>query len=346
MEPEPTTLMSQLDLQTLVLTMQRDISAHHAALEELNTLKSTILDLKNKNFSLTEENASLRQQIADLTASTTAAKRNPPASVSNQQTQPNKAATSTTTKTGSTYAEVAQQKQPKQKKVKNPADVTDKHRAAITRGFNAQAEGPKGYHSVYINRSRRFTRTEVRHNLHLIGAEASRIIDVTFPARNVIGILIHVQYKDTLLELLAKSKVAFLDQFDPVDPQHVADPKYRELSFSKREDIAFELHIKRCTQSLRYLACRRPHLFASVAAFFQTEGYVTSEDIEALCCARIMWKIIAMDFNWRLKLRKEILSGESSLYFNCDIIVCRAMHQCQVFYLYGLHMSVYIRRFI
>jgi hypothetical protein len=67
MEPEPSTLMLQLVLQKLGLTMPRDISAHRTALEELNTLKSTILDLKNKKFSL-NQNGSLCQ-IADLTAS-------------------------------------------------------------------------------------------------------------------------------------------------------------------------------------------------------------------------------------------------------------------------------------
>ncbi|CEP07839.1 hypothetical protein [Parasitella parasitica] len=157
MEPEPTTLMSQIDLQTLVLTMQKDIYAHHAALEELNTLKSTILDLKNKNFTLTEENASLRQKIADLTASSTTAKTNPLASASNHQTQLKETATSTQTKNRSTYAKVTQQKQSKLKKIMDPADVTDKHRAAITRDFNPQDKGLKGYPSIYIHRSRRFT---------------------------------------------------------------------------------------------------------------------------------------------------------------------------------------------
>jgi hypothetical protein len=68
------------------------------------------------------------------------------------------------------------------RKVKDPSAVTDKHRACITRAFNVQSDGLQGYQSIYINRSRRFTRTEVRSNLHLIGADASRIINVTFPA--------------------------------------------------------------------------------------------------------------------------------------------------------------------
>ncbi|KAK4511684.1 DNA mismatch repair protein msh6 [Mucor velutinosus] len=146
------------------------------------------------------------------------------------------------------------------KKVRNPADVTDKHRQAITRGFNLAPEGPKGYTTVYFNRSRRFTRTEVRNNLHLIKADASRIIDVTFPARNIIGVLVHLQYKDNLVSILTKNNINVVEGFDPTDPKHLADPKFKEMSLSKREDAAFDLQINRCAKSLVYLANRRSRL--------------------------------------------------------------------------------------
>ncbi|CEP12852.1 hypothetical protein, partial, partial [Parasitella parasitica] len=188
-------------------------------------------------FSLTQENASLRQQIADLTALSSAAKRTPNTAATNQQSQPSKAPASGTQTSGSTWTEVVQKKN-KPKKIKDPADVTEKHRAAITRRFNLQEDGPKGYINVYIHRSRRFTRTEVRHNLHLIGAEATRIVDIIFPARNVIGILVHVQYKEALLFLLVgRSKIAAIDKFHSVNSNHVADPKYHDCLVFECETI-------------------------------------------------------------------------------------------------------------
>lgn len=272
-------LMSQLDLQTLVLNMQKDITAHQSALIELNTLKSTIMELKTKNDSLTLENENLRQQLQNLQVS----KADGGKPTSNHTKSGNKAPNSTnkaspgTTKAHNSWVEVTK----KSPKVRNPTQVTDKHRAALTRGFNL-TDGPQGYTTVYIHRSRRFTRTEVRNNLHLLGAEASRIVDITFPARNVIGILIHLQFKEEFVSILKKNKVAINLDFDPVDPKHLADPKYRELSISKREDVAFNLQINRCSKSLEYLANRRSRLFASVSNYFLEQGWTTTEEVEAL----------------------------------------------------------------
>ncbi|KAK4522115.1 uncharacterized protein ATC70_004654 [Mucor velutinosus] len=262
----PATLMSQMDLQRLVLTMQQDISAHNSALQELNALKTTILNLQKQNESLTQENERLRQQLNSQQGSTTT------------QAQPKSAPNATKKTPNNSWTEVIK----RSKKVRNPADVTDKHRQAITRGFNLAPEGPKGYTTVYFNRSRRFTRTEVRNNLHLIKADASRIIDVTFPARNIIGVLVHLQYKDNLVSILTKNNINVVEGFDPTDPKHLADPKFKEMSLSKREDAAFDLQINRCAKSLVYLANRRSRLFASVANHFLENGWTTTEYIDSV----------------------------------------------------------------
>ncbi|KAK4508976.1 uncharacterized protein ATC70_008058 [Mucor velutinosus] len=241
----PATLMSQMDLQRLVLTMQQDISAHNSALQELNALKTTILNLQKQNESLTQENERLRQQLNSQQGSTTTQAQ--PKSGIQQQPKPHSSATQSTQQApnatkktpNNSWTEVIK----RSKKVRNPADVTDKHRQAITRGFNLAPEGPKGYTTVYFNRSRRFTRTEVRNNLHLIKADASRIID------------------DNLVSILTKNNINVVEGFDPTDPKHLADPKFKEMSLSKREDAAFDLQINRCAKSLVYLANRRSRLF-------------------------------------------------------------------------------------
>jgi len=276
--------MSQMDLQRLVLTMQQDISAHNSALQELNALKTTILNLQKQNESLTQENERLRQQLNSQQGSTTTQAQ--PKSGIQQQPKPHSSATQSTQQApnatkktpNNSWTEVIK----RSKKVRNPADVTDKHRQAITRGFNLAPEGPKGYTTVYFNRSRRFTRTEVRNNLHLIKADASRIIDVTFPARNIIGVLVHLQYKDNLVSILTKNNINVVEGFDPTDPKHLADPKFKEMSLSKREDAAFDLQINRCAKSLVYLANRRSRLFASVANHFLENGWTTTEYIDSV----------------------------------------------------------------
>lgn len=144
MDTDTSTLMSQMDLQRLVLTVQQDITAHNSALQELNALKNTILNLQQQNESLTQENARLRQQLQSQMGSKPSEN-----SKSSQQQQPKfqsqaPKASKQSSDSSTSWTTIA--KRPK--KVSNPADVTDKHRQAITRGFNLEAEGPKGYTTV------------------------------------------------------------------------------------------------------------------------------------------------------------------------------------------------------
>ncbi|KAI8635888.1 hypothetical protein BD408DRAFT_356694 [Parasitella parasitica] len=172
-----------------------------------------------------------------------------------------------------------------EKRKKRPAaspPSLHKATATVSRLFGPQTDTPSGYQFVYMSIARRRPLQEIRRILQGIKVNNSRVLDIQYPVPHVVSFLVHHDYVFTFTSTMHLKGLAVLDKFDPVDPQHVADPKYHALSTTEREDIAFELHIKRCTQSLRYLASRRPRLFASVAAFFQTEGYVTSEDIEAL----------------------------------------------------------------
>lgn len=91
-----------------------------------------------------------------------------------------------------------------------------------------------------------------------------------------------MQYKADLIATLNKNKINVVETFDPTDPKHLADPKFKDMSLSKREDAAFELQIDRCAKSLVYLANRRSRLFASVANHFLENGWTTIEYIESV----------------------------------------------------------------
>ncbi|OAD68345.1 hypothetical protein PHYBLDRAFT_188715 [Phycomyces blakesleeanus NRRL 1555(-)] len=80
-----------------------------------------------------------------------------------------------------------------------------------------------------------------------------------------IGILVHIQYADTLKAKLTTASVEILDAFDPLDPDNVADPKYASLPTHELANTAAMLHHDRCLQALQFL---HPHVAISVGHFF------------------------------------------------------------------------------
>ncbi|OAD81226.1 hypothetical protein PHYBLDRAFT_138777 [Phycomyces blakesleeanus NRRL 1555(-)] len=92
--------------------------------------------------------------------------------------------------------------------------------------------GPDGFEYVYISRSRHITHSEVRYSLRTLGVDTGCLLDINFSARGVIGILIHVQYLEEFKSQLASAKVSLVNNFDPLDPKNVADPKFVNLSVS------------------------------------------------------------------------------------------------------------------
>ncbi|OAD71771.1 hypothetical protein PHYBLDRAFT_147531 [Phycomyces blakesleeanus NRRL 1555(-)] len=136
--------------------------------------------------------------------------------------------------------------------------------------------GPKGYQYVYIPRSRHLTHREVRNSLKTLGVDTGHILDINFPAKDVVGILVHNQYAEKFQITLTTVAIEILDTFDPLDPKNIADPKYKSLSDSELEEVAAELHSDRCLKALKYLC---PHVAVSVGHFFCDQGWISKEDI-------------------------------------------------------------------
>lgn len=286
MNPEPN--MQQLmalilGMQNKMEALQQQTTTHESQLQHFVALEEKIKSLENTNQALRKENAELRQQIFHTQKNLNALKPAWGKPIRNNQNAPkpvnadkilNDSSVNTTQPTEpvtSEWTEVVK----KPKKIKK---VTPKHKEAISRGFNL-ITGPQGYEYVYINRSRRFTRSQVRDNLRLLGAETSRILDVAFPASNVIGLLIHVQYKDTLAAILAKAKVSLIVDFDPTAAEHIADPAHAHKSVDARQVIAMSAHSDRCLRALDYLKKNKPATVVPVASVFLAAGWVDDESV-------------------------------------------------------------------
>ncbi|KAG1616379.1 hypothetical protein G6F45_012286 [Rhizopus arrhizus] len=147
---------------------------------------------------------------------------------------------------------------------------------SAARGFQP-ITGPVGFGYVYIPRSRRMSRRDVRSRLSVLGIDPYRVLDITFPARSVVGLLVHEQYKDVLLTQLGKAKIEVYQDFNPCDPVHLADPTYKDKSNAERLAIAMDIHRNRCCRGIARL--RHP-IAVAVGRTFLEEGFITDEDLQ------------------------------------------------------------------
>jgi hypothetical protein len=85
-------------------------------------------------------------------------------------------------------------------KKRSKAPLSDRKRQATARAFYAPppADAPSGYTYVCIPRSRSLDRKDIRHRFSLLGVSTARVVDISFPARFVIGVLIHQNFKTVL----------------------------------------------------------------------------------------------------------------------------------------------------
>ena len=142
--------------------------------------------------------------------------------------------------------------------------------AAAARAFSqVDPAAPTGFQYVYLPRKRKFTRTEIRQNLRRLGIDPSRILDISFPARSCVGLLVHVQYVAELEKTLNSAKVSTIASFDPVDPVHLADPAYAQDNQDTRARKMLRIHFERCVDVLAHI---RPHLVSAVGSMFLAQG--------------------------------------------------------------------------
>ncbi|KAF7720404.1 hypothetical protein EC973_009232, partial [Apophysomyces ossiformis] len=132
--------------------------------------------------------------------------------------------------------------------------------------------GPSQYDFVYIPCRHHLRHSAVRKLLTAIKVPQSRIIDIQFPAKGTVALLVHSDYKQQLLEILEKQKVTPKANFDPTAPTVIGDPKHASLSAKDKSNMAKDLLVSRLLRTCLRLPM---HLGNSVARYFaQSNGIV------------------------------------------------------------------------
>ncbi|KAI8384214.1 uncharacterized protein BYT42DRAFT_544144 [Radiomyces spectabilis] len=257
--------MPHVDLMQVVAALQHTVAA-------MQTDLSSALERVDRFEAVVEENSQLRAKIAALEARLTESEKHSAAPTKSTSVAGNMPTATVSCATdpapvgalASSWAQVVRKHHPA------PLAIPTRRQTAIARSFQP-AEGPKGFEYLYLTRSCRMDWPEIRRSLRRLGLDSARILDISFPARSAIGLLMHVQYIPVAKEILAKSKVVPLDSFDPQDPTHLGDPKYSDLLAAHKTSMALDLHRNRCMRTLRFL---RPAVAIPVARTFFNAGWI------------------------------------------------------------------------
>lgn len=164
-----------------------------------------------------------------------------------------------------TYAQISSRYRPNR---------STKRIASSARAFQ-ETSGPQGYKYLYLPSRNRATRQTIRQKLPTLKVETNRVLDIHFPARNIVALLVHIQYYEELVQLLSDLTIKPAE-FDPLSPENLSDPKFENLSHPDRCDRMTIIHNTRMIRTLEYL---RPTLAPSVARYFVEQGWIAVEDI-------------------------------------------------------------------
>ncbi|KAG0847370.1 hypothetical protein G6F17_012592 [Rhizopus arrhizus] len=252
-------------LLNTVQTLQTRVTSHDDILAELNALRS--------------ENTSLKAEIANLKAQLTSPSDNlviaPVSSVPSLSVAVPSAREQVPTAMVPTYSAIAARNTSK------PA--SKKRKLAASRAFQpVDPSAPRGFEYLYLNRNRKLSRAEVRRNLRLLGLDLSRVLDICFPGPKVIGLLVHVLYKEEVISLLSTAKVPLVDGFDPLDPVNLADPELQHLSLADKANECAELQFTRCSRALSRLGTGRAHLVGPIGKYFCSKGWLDDDSLSQI----------------------------------------------------------------
>ncbi|KAI7862413.1 hypothetical protein BDF14DRAFT_1999150 [Spinellus fusiger] len=153
--------------------------------------------------------ASLQAQAITSTTNTTTTAT--PAKQDNLTAASKHAPTSTPTPTPTTYASMAK----KNPQAKKPTKAKAVLKAQAVRALQ-EPTGPSVYKFVYVPCCQYLKYGQVRKMLGSLKIQQSRIIDIHFPARGTVALLVHSSYKKELEEHLKKLKISPVKDFNPV----------------------------------------------------------------------------------------------------------------------------------
>jgi hypothetical protein len=274
-ESQPQGPVDLAALANALVTLQTKVAT-------LETRSSQMDELLAKLDTLSKENEAQRKYIAELEArlSATADSLSGPDTLREtaapHASAPQSVPAAQPNATANTWTKVVKRNQRKQ--VTLSPELLARRQAAAARVFQP-VSGPQGFEYLYFPRGRKASPTELRKKLRLLGVDTRRVLDICFPARSVVGILVHIQFKDELISCLGKAKIGLIENFDPLAPANLGDPKFANEPEETRAREMMGIHARHCEDALDFL---RYPVAVAVARQFLALGWVTDEAVSEI----------------------------------------------------------------
>lgn len=152
----------------------------------------------------------------------------------------------------------------------------EKRETTAARFFQAPST-TQGFQYLYLPTKARIPLGKLRTTFKKLGVNNGRLLDLHYPDRNIVAVLVHNDYAPELTELLTKKGVKLNTTFDPCAASVLKDPKYATDTLEQRQQIAQQLHNQRVQKALVHI--RGPAKFA-VARFFAHKSWITKTQLD------------------------------------------------------------------
>ncbi|KAK4521015.1 uncharacterized protein ATC70_006899 [Mucor velutinosus] len=228
---------------------------------DLNQLIQTVQEQQQQLVSLTSEIENQLQAkdlaIEKLQGQLSSRRTNQGALSSSQVTPPQELVTThQPDATQGSYASAAR----KGAQHRDPARTTKRRLAAGRMFQTTTTKGQQGYQYVYL--------------AALVKSCALRHL---FPCHWRHCILLHIPYVEEFLACMRKCEADHIENFQPLDPNNIADPKYADLAIEEREQLIYEFTNTRALQTLSFL---RPLNVSGVGKYFVSAGWISQEELD------------------------------------------------------------------
>ncbi|KAF7724074.1 hypothetical protein EC973_001407 [Apophysomyces ossiformis] len=257
-----TQIMEELNSQ------RQKLLEHDTIYEQLRQLQQELTAAQRRIAELEHNERQLRAQLANGTTATTVD--------SQYDTQFPPLPPATQTSSASQWARPL----PKQRPQPSP-ETQQRRQAEAARAF-IRPIITHGFKYLYLPARARIPTGQMRARLRKLGIDNSRILDIHYPDRQVIALLIHNDFEQTLLDQLNRFGITTLT-YDPLDPVNLRDPKYKDKPTMELSQIAFEVHYDRMAKALQYI---RPPVKYAVARTFAENDWIPIEHLKQLLSSR------------------------------------------------------------
>ena len=268
--------------------IHKRLDKHDEMFAELVKLQEKVNELTDANNSLEQKNKKLEHELATLRdtekinpstgsqASKYAGDSNSTNNNSNnnndtQNKNASSSSASTTTKSLTpSYAQITT------RKVNNKKPTTRQVQAAARK---LAPSTQSGFKFVYLHQHHRMTIKQLRDTLRKLKIDNSRILDVHFPDRGVVGILIHNDYESDLTAQLNRRGVQLHKAFDPCHPDIVRDPEFKDKSTDERTTQAKIIFNNTCNRAINFI--KTPHIKIAIARNFLQKEWISENDFQS-----------------------------------------------------------------